>query len=136
MIKSHASGMVSPPEYSPLVRNGANLTRGWGHQLKSDKLENLVHELQGAGLSTFEHIYQVLIPSLSHFDKLPNEAIADWRDESLIVGEQCMFIIKTFNDYKQFIDAVQHREVQNRFANRTTVIIIGFFFRMHEDPKT
>lgn len=133
VIESHASEMDSPLEYSSLVRNGANWTRGWDHQLKSDKLENLVQELQGAGLSTFAHIYQVLIPPLSHFDKLPNEAMADWRDESLIVGEECMFTNKTFKGYKQLIKAVQHREIEDRFANRTAAIIVGFLFRIHED---
>ena len=103
------------------------------HHIKSNKIENLVQELQGMRLGTSKEIYQVLIPPLSHFDKLPNEVMADWCNESLIVREKCMFSMKTFDGYLELIKTVQDRGVLDRFANRTAAIIIGFLFRVHGD---
>ena len=56
-------------------------------QLKSDEIEALVQELQKTELGTFEEIYRTVIPPLSHFGRLPNEAVADWRNKDLIKQE-------------------------------------------------
>lgn len=104
-------------------------------QLKSDKIETIVRELQSTGLGTSEEINRVLIPPLSQFDRLPNEAVADWCKERLIGREERLACSATFRGYVQLFDAIQHREVQDRFAHRAAAIIVGFLLRMSEEPK-
>lgn len=111
------------------------LITGGCHQLKSDKMENLVQELCMLGLGTSEDVYRVLIPPLSQFDKLTNEAIADWCHQSLIAREDYMYSAMTFSGYQSLVAAIQHREVKDRFACRTAAIILGFLFRIHDDFK-
>ena len=104
-------------------------------QLKSDIIETLVQELQSIGLGTSKEIYEVLIPPLSHFDKLPNEAVADWCNESLIKQEASLKWQDTFDGYQELLETVQRREVHDRFSNRAAAMVIGFLLRMNEDPK-
>lgn len=103
--------------------------------LKSDKIEALVQELQSIGLGTSEEIYRTLIPPLSHFKKLPNEAVADWQNERLIGKELSLFWDEAFPGYLGLLDAIQRREVQDRFANRAAAMIVEFLLRVSEDPK-
>lgn len=103
--------------------------------LKSDKIEALVQELQSIGLGTSEEIYRTLIPPLSHFKKLPNEAVADWCNERLIKLEVGLSWEDAFQGYVELLNAIQHREVQDRFANRAAAMIVEFLLRMSEDPK-
>ena len=56
-------------------------------RVKSEKVEMLVQELQSTGLGTSGEIYKMLIPPLSHFNKLPNEAMADFWNKMLIEDE-------------------------------------------------
>lgn len=102
-------------------------------QLKSDKIETFVQKLQSTGLGTSKEIYEVLIPPLSHFNKLPNEALADWCNEGLIRQELSLRWENTFGGYMELLKAVQHRKVQDRFANRAAAIIIGFLLRINQD---
>ena len=95
-------------------------------QHKSDKIETLVRELQSIGLGTSEDIYRVLIPPLSHFNKLPNEALADRCNERLIRREVSLLWSSAFHGCIELLNAVQHREVQDRFANRVAAIIVEF----------
>lgn len=105
-------------------------------QIKNDKIENLVQELHGMGLATSDVIYQVLIPPLSHYDKLPNEVMADWYDERLnITRKPWKSVDCTFGGCKYLIEWVQDRKAQDRFANRVAAILVRFLFRTHEDPK-
>lgn len=85
------------------------------------------------GLATSEEIYQVLIPPLSHFDKLPNEAMADWFGEKLkITPERRKDAYFVFTDYTYLIKSIQDRKAQDRFANRATAIIVNFLLQTHE----
>ena len=104
-------------------------------QLKSNQMEMFVQELQSMGLGTSKEIYKVLIPPLSCFSKLPNEAVADWCNESLITQEVRTQWQETFDGYIDLLDVVQRRNVQDRFANRVAAMIIGFLLRMKEDFK-
>lgn len=111
----------------------SDLITGGCFRLKSDKMENLVQELRILGLGTSHEIYQVLIPPLSHFDKLPNEAVADWCHQSLLAQKDYMFSAATVKGYQGLLAAIQHREVKDRFACRTAAIILVFLFRFYDD---
>ena len=102
-------------------------------KLQSNKIKALVLELQSSGLGTSEEIYRVLIPPLSQFDKLPNEAVADRYDAKLCeqlgndrrVGaadapDTCLILVNT----------VQERKVQDRFAKRAAVIVVDFLLQI------
>ena len=104
-------------------------------KLKSDKIETLVQELQSTGLGTSEEIYRVLIPPLSYFDKLPNEAVADWCNERLIGLESSNDWYFALDGYVNLLKPVQYREVQDRFAKRAAAIVVGFFLRVIDNPK-
>lgn len=104
-------------------------------QLKSDKIETFIRELQNIELGTSEGIYRVLIPPLSHYNKLPNESLADWCNERLIRREVSLLWSSAFHGCIELINTVQHREVQDRFANRVAAIIDEFLLRVTEDPK-
>lgn len=39
----------------------------------------------------------------------------------------------TFDGYMELLNAVQHRKVQGRFANRAAAIIIGFLLRINQE---
>ena len=120
-------------------------------KLKCDEIETLVQELQSTGLGTSEEIYRVLIPPLSYLDKLPNEAVADWCNERLIGlesgnveytneiftphGSRNHNLHFTLDGYIDLLKSVQHREVQDRFAKRAAAIVVGFFFRVIDDPE-
>lgn len=126
---------ASPTSFRDIVSTFRSSGQDNPYQIKSDKIEKLVQELQRMGLATSEGIYRVLIPPLSHFDKLPNEAMADWSDERFkITREQRMNASNKFVGCRFLIRAVQGREVQDRFAHRTAAIMVGFLFRRHEDP--
>lgn len=75
----------------------------------------------------------MLTPPLSHFNKLPNEALAGWCNEGLIRQELSLRWEHTFGAYMELLNAVQHRKVQDRFANRAAAIIIGFLLRINQD---
>ena len=104
-------------------------------ELKSDKVESIVLQLQSTGLSTAEEIYKVLIPLLSHFDKLPNEAVADWRHESLMKKEASgQWRAKRDRAIIKLLWLVQRREAQDRFAKRAAAVVIEFLIRVDDDP--
>ena len=103
-------------------------------RLKSDKIETLVQELRSTGLGTTEEVYKVLIPPLSHFDKLPNEAVADWRNESRTVQEEGIHCLGTYISCIGLLEAIQFREVQDRFAERAAAIVVGFLIRLVDEP--
>ena len=103
-------------------------------RLESDKIESLVQELQSTGLGTSEEVYRVLIPPLSYFDKLPNEAVADWCNERLIGLESSYHYLAPVG-YVDLLEKVQHREVQDRFAKRAAALVVGFLLRVIDDPK-
>lgn len=102
-------------------------------QLKSDRIEMLVQELQIAGLGTSEEIYKMLIPPLSHFKVLPNEAMADFWNEALIKEEGSRRFQYVFVGYSELLRLVQHREVQDRFAYRVAAMFIEFRLRVSEN---
>ena len=104
-------------------------------KVQSHKLETLVQELQSTGLGTSEEIYRELIPPLSYFDKLPNEAVADWCNERLIELECIIHWYFVLQGCVDLLELVQCREVQDRFAKRAAAIVIGFFFRVLDDPN-
>ncbi len=103
-------------------------------QLKSDKIETLVQELQSMALVTSEEIYQILIPPLSHFEKLPTEAMADQCFERLIELEVSLKWFPTFRGYSCLLDQVRLREAQDRFASRVAAMLFELLLRVTEDP--
>lgn len=119
----------------PLSDEGSKMAVTRFPQLKSDEISTLVQTLQRIGLGTSEEIYGALIPPLSHFDKLPNEAVADWCNETLIAQEAGMKWDHAFNGYVELLEGVQYREVQDRFAARAAAIVIGFLVRVTEDSQ-
>ena len=104
-------------------------------RLESDKIETLVQELQSIELGTSEEIYRVLIPPLSHFNLLPNEAVADWWNERLIEREVSLCWKDTFRGYCDLLQTVECRGAQDRFAKRATAIFVEFFLRVNEAPS-
>ena len=102
--------------------------------IKSDKIETLVQELQSTALATSEEIYQILIPPLSHFEKLPNEAMADHCFERLIELEVSLRWFATFRGYSYLLDQVRLREAQDRFVNRVAAMFFELLLRVNEDP--
>ena len=104
-------------------------------QLRSEKIEALVENLQIVGLGNSEEIYTVLISPLSHFNKLPDEALVDKCNEVLMKHEVCHRWKRAFEGYKKLLNAVQHREAQGRFASRVAAIFVGFAIRTNEDRK-
>ena len=104
-------------------------------KLESNKIENLVQELHSIGLGTSEEIYGVLIPPLSHFDKLPNEAVADWCNEMLIGREVSLSWLNAFHHNVGLLNAIAQRKVQDRFANRAAAIVVEFLLRVTEEPN-
>ena len=104
-------------------------------KVKSHELETLVQELQSTGLGTSEEIYRVLIPPLSYFDKLPNEAVADWCNERLIKLECSTQWHSALQGCVDLLEPVQCREVQDRFAKRAAAIVVGLFLRVIDDPN-
>ena len=104
-------------------------------KFRSDKIESLVQELQSTGLGTSEEIYRVLIPPLSYFDKLPNEAVADWCNERLIGLEFSNDYYSALGSYVNLLEPIRNREVQDRFAKRAAAIVLGFFLRVIDDPR-
>ena len=104
-------------------------------KLRSDKIESLVQDLQSTGLGTSDEIYRVLVPPLSYFDKLPNEAVADWCNERLIGFEFSNDYHSALGGYVDLLEKVQHREVQDRFAKRAAALVVGFLLRVIDDPK-
>lgn len=98
-------------ELFPLLDSDYRLPSRQHPQLKSDKIETFVQKLQSIGLGTSKEIYEVLIPPLSHFNKLPNEALADWCNEGLIRQELSLRWEHTFGAYMELLNAVQHRKV-------------------------
>ena len=119
----------------PLADKGSAMVHTRFPQLKSNEISTLVQTLQRIGLGTSEEIYGALIPPLSHFDKLPNEAVADWCNEALIAQEAGMKWDDAFNGYVELLEGVQYREVQDRFAARAAAIVIGFLVRVTEDSQ-
>lgn len=59
----------------------------------------------------------MLIPPLSHFNKLPNEALADCLKETLIRLENAGRWKVAFDTCIEVINAIQYREVKDSFAN-------------------
>lgn len=104
-------------------------------QLKSDKIGALVQELQSIGIGASEEIYRVLTPPLSRFNRLLNEALADWGNERPIRQEVSLLWSSAFHGCIELLNAVQHREVQDRFAYRVATVLVEFLLRVTEDPK-
>ena len=102
--------------------------------LQSDKIETLVQRLQSTGLGTYGEIYKVFIPPLSHFGKLPNEAVADWCNEILIEREKRCSWAATYEGYNLLLDIVRDREAQDRFSNRVAAMFVEFLLRVKEEP--
>ena len=104
--------------------------------LKSDKIENIVQELQNIELGAPEEIYKVLIPPLSHFHILPNEVLADCWNESLIEQVVSLRWEDTFRGYLDLLYEVQIRKAQDRFANRAAAMLVEFCLRVNERPRS
>lgn len=102
--------------------------------LKSDKLEALVQELQDIGLGTSEEIYTMLIPPLSHFDRLPTADLAKWCMERVGVLEELTFLPQAFRICVQLFTAVQYRGVVDGFAGHVAMDVARFLLRA-TDPK-
>ncbi|KAK0514771.1 hypothetical protein JMJ35_003388 [Cladonia borealis] len=102
--------------------------------LQSDKIETLVQRLQSTGLGTYGEIYKVFIPPLSHFGKLPNEAVADWCNEILIEREKRCSWAATYEGYNLLLDMVRDREAQDRFSHRVAAMFVEFLLRVKEEP--
>ena len=102
-------------------------------QLRSDRIQMLVQGLQIAGLGTSEEIFKMLIPPLSHFKVLPNEAMADFWNEALIKKEGSRRFQDVFVGYSELLRLVRHREVQDRFAYRVAAMFIEFRLRVSEN---
>lgn len=108
-------------------------------QLKSDRLEALVQELQSLGLGTSEEIYVVLIPPLSHFDRLPTATLVEW----------CFERVTTLKNGKphhwphaldicvELFTAVQYRGVVDDFAIHAAARVAEFLLQVTdpENPK-
>ena len=103
-------------------------------RLESDIFENLVQELESTGLGTIKEINRVLIPSLSHFDKLPNEAVADWHNKGLIEPEERAHWSFTHKGCVGLLEAIQFKDVQDRFAERAAAIVVGYLIRLVDEP--
>lgn len=114
-------------------RDGAVSTRLF--QLESGKIEALVQELHNIRLGAFGEIFKMLIPPLSHFNKLPNEALADWYNEMLIEAGLNLHWVMAFNGNIMLLNAIKHREVPDRFASRAAAIIVEFILRVTEDSE-
>ena len=102
--------------------------------LKSDKLEALVQELQDTGLGTSEEIYTMLIPPLSHFNRLPTAELAKWCMERVGVLEELKFVLQAFDICVQLFTAVQYRGVRDEFATCVAMYVAEFLLRA-SDPK-
>ena len=127
----HPTTVITPTSGSePMITSSLEKA-----QLKSDKIETLVRELQSTGLATSKEIYKMFIPPLSHFGKLPNEAVADWCNEMLIEREVRLDWFPTFRGYICLLDKVRHREAQDRFANRVAAMFVEFLLRVNEEPS-
>ena len=103
--------------------------------LQSDNIESLVQRLQSTGLATHEEIYKMFIPPLSHFGKLPNEALADCCNEVLIEREVRLSWAATFEGYVRILDKVRDRGAQDRFSNRVAAMFVEFLLRVKEEPN-
>ena len=103
--------------------------------LQSDNIETLVQRLQSTGLATHEEIYRMFIPPLSHFGKLPNEALADSCNEVLTEREVRLSWAATFEGYVRILDKVRDRGAQDRFSNRVAAMFVEFLLRVKEEPN-
>ena len=86
------------------------------------------------GLATYGEIYKIFIPLLSHFKRLPNEAVSDWCNEILIEREVCLSWAATFQGYIRLLDKVRDREAQDRFSDRAAAMFVEFLLRVKENP--
>lgn len=77
----------------------------------------------------------MLTPPLSRFNRLLNEALADWGNERPIRQEVSLLWSSAFHGCIELLNAVQHREVQDRFAYRVAAVLVEFLLRVTEDPK-
>ena len=126
----HPTTVIFPKSRSErLTKSGL----GEAH-LQSDNIETLVQRLQSTGLGTYGEIYKVFIPPLSHFGKLPNEAVADWCNEILIEREKRCSWAATYEGYNVLLDMVRDREAQDRFSNRVAAMFVEFLPRVKEEP--
>ena len=127
----HPTTVITPKSKSErLTRSGLEEAH-----LQSDNLETLVQRLHSKGLATHEEIYKMVIPPLSHFGKLPNEAVADWGSEILIEREVRLSWAATFEGYICILDKVRDRGAQDRFSNRVAAMFVEFFLRVKEEPN-
>lgn len=127
----HPTTVITPKSRSErLTRSGLEEAH-----LKSDNIETLVQRLQSTGLATYEEIYKIFIPPLSHFGKLPNEAMADWCNEILIEREVRLSWAATFQGYIHLLDKVRDRDGQDRFSRRAAAMFVEFLLRVNEKPS-
>ena len=127
----HPTTVISPTSTSEhLTRSSLKEA-----QLKSDNIKTLVQELQSTGLATCEEIYKMIVPPLSHFAKLPNEAVADWCNEIVIETEASLEWNATFKGYMCLLDKVRDREAQDRFSTRVAAMFVEFLLRVNEEPS-
>lgn len=77
----------------------------------------------------------MLIPPLSHFNKLPNEALADCLKETLIRLENAGRWKVVYDTCIEVINAIQYREVKDSFANSAVYFVLTFIARATEEAK-